>query len=106
MLARLDFANLANARVQGATFYQASLFAANLRGVRTIDQDHPFKADFHPWTVFDGADLNQADLRGADLRWAQGLTVEQVGVAFWDTTTRWPADLPNPPGQPTVLSAR
>jgi len=44
-------------------------------------------------TNFTGADLTEADLRGARLKETTGLTLQQVSKAYWDGLTEFPDDI-------------
>jgi len=44
-------------------------------------------------TNFTGADLTEADLRGARLKETMGLTLQQVSKAYWDGLTEFPDDI-------------
>jgi uncharacterized protein YjbI with pentapeptide repeats len=77
--AELGDANLAGANLRGAKLNGAQLVGASLAGADLNDAD------------LTGADLTGADLTGADLA---GAVLDGV-VA--DSTTRWPASLPQGP---------
>lgn len=73
---KLEGADLSGARLDGVDFNAASLQTANLS-----------RANFKE------AILNEADLRGANLRYAVGLTREQVELARIDKNTLMPSHL-------------
>lgn len=76
--ADLRWADLRDADFSYSTLTNADLRDADLRGGRF------FRARMK------GVSLDGADLRGADLRLAEGLTVEQVSKTKWDARTRFP----------------
>jgi uncharacterized protein YjbI with pentapeptide repeats len=74
--ARIDGANLRNARLGGAFVAAASLRSADLRGA------------YLRLARLDGADLSDADLRGTE-----GLTQAQIDRAHCNNGTRLPEGL-------------
>jgi len=77
--ANLQYANLQNATLEGANFFEANLQYANLQNANAK------QAQFN-----DDVMLNQANLKGCDLRGATGLTVGQIESAMTDKTTKLP----------------
>ncbi len=122
--ARLDYADLSDAGLQGASLTEASFLGANLQGIFLI------KADLRRAKLFQanlfGARLEEADLRGAilgrakltganldkaclrganlleanlkgvDLSTARGLTQDQLNSAIGDKDTKIPGGLITP----------
>ncbi len=116
--ANLTNANLQGANLTNANLQEATLFSANLQGAILVDaqlQGTKFGSDvlrgikpkgaYLQWLVllganlqgarlwrakFQGAILMGANLQGADLRWAEGLTKEQLDEACGDTNTTLP----------------
>jgi uncharacterized protein YjbI with pentapeptide repeats len=75
MLANLQEAFLANAKLQRVNFANADLQRAHLRGAKLQE------------AYLGGAKLQGADFRDTDL------TVEQLDGALWDQTTQFSRDL-------------
>lgn len=75
----LQKADLENANLEGANFFEANLQHANLQNANAQ------QAQFN-----DDVMLNQANLKGCDLRGATGLTVGQIESAITDKTTKLP----------------
>ncbi|QMU18523.1 pentapeptide repeat-containing protein [Streptomyces pristinaespiralis] len=74
----LDNAWLPRANLTGSTLTKATLSGANLRGANLTGAE------------LSGVRLRGTDLRGADLSAARGHSVEQIGAALTDDTTRLP----------------
>lgn len=79
---------LVNADLRGADLRYADLGYADLRGA-TLDEAYLFRASFAGCNL-SGATLRWTYLYGADLRAAEGLTVDQLRVATGDNTTILP----------------
>jgi len=104
-------ANLTGASLQGAYLSGADLRVADLSGanlkhaelsgvILTGTKEHFAPADFSgaklTHAVLNGAVLYGTNLLGADLRWAKGLTTEQLERATGDDNTQLPEDMPRP----------
>lgn len=98
--AHLEEANLSRIRLEGA-----NLSSAHLERVTLIDA-HLERAILYLThlegtplyhTHLERANLYQTHLEGADLRWAQGLTREQIEMAITDEETKLPKHFQNPP---------
>ena len=89
----LSGANLQRADLQGATLSFASFRRADLRNAR-ISGLSIMNADFTD-AIFGSKwlDYPATDLRGADLRYARGLSIEQMRLALMDSTTLLPNGL-------------
>lgn len=96
--ADLKYADLRGADLRGARFEGATLFRADLQGA-TLSVTDFIRADlselrgqglrFRDSVLLD-ANLDRADLRGADLMGAMGLTPDQAKTAKIDETTKLP----------------
>lgn len=105
--ANLWAANLHQADLQGAHLEGALLGEANLRYVflggahlQGADLEHSELRTSNEWNLagarFDGAELSEARLRGADLSRTKGLTQRQIQEAEGDETTILPEGLTHP----------
>ncbi len=98
--AQLQGADLQGARMQGADLQGANLENARLRGASLQGanlQEVNFEGADLRETFFWQANLQGAQLQGVDLRWAIGLTLQQIGSAITDEKTRLPDYLRSPP---------
>jgi hypothetical protein len=91
--------NLQEGNLPSANLQKSNLWGANLKGA------YLKKANLHGANLAEaklqGANLTEArllkaNLQGADLRGAEGLTLEGVAEAIWDETTKWPEDFTPP----------
>jgi hypothetical protein len=81
-------ANLLFANLQGANLYEANLEAADLG--RANLQEADLRGAILERSKLYGAHLRGAKLQGADLRWAESLTMEQLAAAIIDENTKLP----------------
>jgi uncharacterized protein YjbI with pentapeptide repeats len=82
-------ADLSGARLEGAILVGDDLSGANLSEAILIGADLSH-------SNIQEADLGRADLSGAYLRFAEGLTQEQIEQAAWDQRTEFPPDITPP----------
>ncbi|MGO9621209.1 MAG: pentapeptide repeat-containing protein [Desulfobaccales bacterium] len=88
-------ANLQGAYLGGAILRRADLMGSNLQSARFVTSDlQGAKLSAR----LNEVDLAGANIKGADLARSKGLTAEQVGVTFYDATTKWPEGF-TPPRQ-------
>lgn len=84
-LANFERSNLSGADLQGARTYETSLLDADLSDVNL---EHTMLVGH-----VRGSDLTNARLFGADLRYAKGLTVEQVKASQYHDSTKLPPEI-------------
>ena len=91
--AKLMGIDLAAADLNGADLSMAYLVRANLRGANLTDADLKdaviSEADLREADL-NGADLEDAYLHGADLTGVSNLTCDQIELAHFDKSTRFP----------------
>lgn len=83
--ASFEEAHMEGASLNGAHLEEASLMGARLEGTKLLG------------TYLERTTLKRAHLEGADLRWAEGLTQEQLAGAFLDEKTILPDYLQEKP---------